>query len=127
MKNILWLIARKKDPSKKIKSAYNETLKFHSLKKDVIRDYANSLDIPLSDLELDSDQKGTGIKVYTRNQLITRLPILIAQLNVGNNSIDLINEIRQTLYVLYRNNVITKHVYNHLIEYCTSLIKDMTL
>ena len=33
MKNILWLIARKKDPSKKIKSAYNETLKFHSLKK----------------------------------------------------------------------------------------------
>ena len=112
---------------KKIKSAYNETLKFHSLKTDVIHDYANSLDIPLSDLELDSDRKGTGIKVYTPNQLITRLPILIAQLNVGNNSIDLINEIRQTLYVLYRNNVITKHVYNRLIEYCTSLIKDITL
>ena len=61
------------------------------------------------------------------NQLITRLPTLIAQLNVGNNSIDLINEIRQTLYVLHRNNVITKHVYNRLIEYCTSLIKDITL
>ena len=85
------------------------------------------LDIALSDLELYSDQKGTGIKVYTPNQLITRLPILIAQLNVGNNSIDLINEIRQTLYILYRNNVITKHVYNRLIEYCTSLIKDITL
>ena len=83
--------------------------------------------IPLSYLELDSDQKGTGIKLYTPNQLITRLPILIAQLNVGNNFIDLINEIRQTLYVLYRNNVITKHVYNRLIEYCTSLIKDITL
>ena len=61
------------------------------------------------------------------NKSITRLPTLIAQLNVGNNSIDLINEIRQTLYVLYRNNVITKHVYNGLIEYCTSLIKDITL
>ena len=85
------------------------------------------LDIALSDLELYSDQKGTGIKVYTPNQLITRLPILIAQLNVGNNFIDLINEIRQTLFVLYRNNVITKHVYNRLIEYCTSLIKDITL
>ena len=127
LSDIYDLIANKKDPSKKIKSAYNETLKFHSLKKDPIRDYANLLDITLSDLELDSDKKGTGIKVYTPNQLITRLSILIAQLNVGNNSIDLINETRQTLYVLYRNNVITKHVYNRLIEYCTSSIKDVTL
>ena len=127
LSDIYDLIASKKHPIKKIKSAYNETLKFQSLKKDVIHDYANLLDIALSDLELYSDQKGTGIKVYTPNQLITRLPILIAQLNVGNNFIDLINEIRQTLYVLYRNNVITKHVYNRLIEYCTSLIKDTTL
>ena len=127
LSDIYDLIASKKDSRKKIKSAYNETLKFHSLKKYVIRDYANSLDIPLSDLELDSDQKGTWIKVYKPNQLITRLPKLIAQLNVGNDSIDLINQIRQTLYVLYRNNVITNYVYNRLIEYCTSLIKDITL
>ena len=31
---------------------------------------SNLLDIALSDLELDSDQKGTDIKVYTPNQLL---------------------------------------------------------
>ena len=77
-----------KDPgNKKYKTIYNEMLKFDTLKRDVTRDYAKSLDISLSDS--DSDQKGSGIKVYTPSQLITRFPILIGQLKAGNSSIDL--------------------------------------
>ena len=39
--------------------------------------YADLAGIPLSDSDLEKDQKGSGVKLYTRSQLITRLPILM--------------------------------------------------
>ena len=48
--------------------------------------------------------------------MLNRLPILLAQIQAGNNSIKLKNEIRQILYLLYRSNVLTKTVYNNLIN-----------
>ena len=103
------LIVSNKDPgNKKYKTIYNKMLKFYTLKRDLTRDYAKSLDISLSDS--DSDQTGSGIKGYTPSQLITRLPILIGQLKAGNSSIDLTNEIRQTIYSLYRNNMINIYI-----------------
>ena len=54
-------------------------------------------------LELNSEnQLGLGLKILTPNQMLSRLPISLAQLNVGNNSEKLKNEIRQLLYSLYR-------------------------
>ena len=47
-------------------------------------------------------QKGEGLKILTPNQMLTRLPITLAQLKAGNNSEKLKNEIRQLLYSLYR-------------------------
>ena len=47
-------------------------------------------------------QKGQGLKKLTPNQMLSRLPITLAQLNAGNNSEKLKNEIRQLLYSLYR-------------------------
>ena len=44
----------------------------------------------------------------TPNKLLTRLPILLAQMKAGNNSYKLKNEIRQILYFLYQHNKITK-------------------
>ena len=44
------------------------------------------------------------------------LPILLAQIEAGNNSINLKNEARQILYSLYRSKVLTKTVYNNLIK-----------
>ena len=87
--------------------------------------YADLAGIPLSDSDLEKDQKGSGVKVYRPSQLITRLPILIGQLKAGNNSVDLINELRQIIYLLYRNNMISKHIYNHLIDYVSSNIKNI--
>ena len=48
-------------------------------------------------------QKGEGIKKLTPNQMLSRLPIALAQLQAGNDSDKLKNEIRQLLYSLYRS------------------------
>ena len=48
--------------------------------------------------------------------MITRLPILLAQLKAGNNSQKLKNEIRQIAYSLYRSKNLCKAVYNNLIN-----------
>ena len=47
------------------------------------------------------DQSGQGFKILTRNQMLSRLPISLAQLKAGNNSEKLKNEIRQLLYSLH--------------------------
>ena len=47
--------------------------------------------------------------------MLNRLPILLAQIQAGNNSNKLKNEARQILYSLYRSKVPTKIVYNNLI------------
>ena len=62
-------------------------------------------------------QLGTGLKILTPNQMLSRLPITLAQLKAGNNSEKLKNKIRQLLYSLYRSKNMTKQVYNDLINY----------
>ena len=41
------------------------------------------------------DQEGSGLKILTPSQMLSRLPISLAQLKAGNNSEKLKNEIRQ--------------------------------
>ena len=43
-------------------------------------------------------QSGDGLKILTPNQMLSRLPITLAQLNTGNNSEKLRNEIKQLLF-----------------------------
>ena len=59
---------------------------------------------------------GSGSKILTNKQMLNRLPILLAQIQAGNNSNKLKNEARQILYTLYRSRVLTKTVYNNLIR-----------
>ena len=63
------------------------------------------------------NQQGKGLKILTPNQMLSRLPISLAQLITGNNSEKLKNEIRQLLYSLYRSKNVTKQVYSNLIKY----------
>ena len=56
------------------------------------------------------DQRGQGLKILTPQQMLSRLPISLAQLKAGNNSEKLKNEIKQLLYSLYRS----KTIYNDL-------------
>ena len=43
-------------------------------------------------------QEGQGLKILTPQQMLSRLPISLAQLKAGNNAEKLKNEIRQLLY-----------------------------
>ena len=61
-------------------------------------------------------QEGKGLKILTSNQMLSRLPITLAQLKAGNNSEKLKNEIRQLLYSLYRSKKLTKQIYKSLID-----------
>ena len=54
---------------------------------------------------------GEGLKILTPKQMLQRLPISLAQVKAGNTSENLLNEIRQIIYSLYREKEITKTVY----------------
>ena len=75
------------------------------------------IDIVERILELNSkNQLGIGLKMLTPNQMLSRLPISLAQLKAGNNSEKLKNEIRQILYSLHRSKKLTKQLHKSLID-----------
>ena len=55
----------------------------------------------------------TGLKILTPKQIFQRLLIALTQISSGNNSENLLNEIRQIVYSLYQSKKITKKVYNN--------------
>ena len=57
-----------------------------------------------------------GLKILTPAQMLSRLPITLAQLKAGNNSEKLKNKIRQLLYSLCRSRKLTKQLYKSLID-----------
>ena len=59
-------------------------------------------------------QPGQRLKLLTPDQMLSRLPITLAQLKAGNNSEK--HEIRQLLYSLYRSKKLTKQLYKSLID-----------
>ena len=63
-----------------------------------------------------NETKGIGLKILTPKQMLQRLPIALAQVKAGNNSENLLNEIRQIIYSLYQSKEITKKVYNNLLK-----------
>ena len=71
-------------------------------------DQLDTRDMP----ELESDEyvaerrnkSGEGLKILTPNQILSRLPITLAQLKAGNNSQKLANEIWQLFIVQIKKN-----------------------
>ena len=61
-------------------------------------------------------QHGLGLKILTPDQMLSRLPIYLAQLKAGNNSEKFKNEIRQILYSLNRSKKLTKQLYKSLVN-----------
>ena len=93
------------------------------MKKDTDEDTDEEIDTTIMP-ELESEesaaerenQQGEGVKILTPKQMLSRLSISLAQLEAGNNSEELKNEIRQLLYSLYYSKNITKQVYNNLMN-----------
>ena len=68
----------------------------------------------MSELESEESAKqrrkheGQVLKILTPQQMLSRLPISLAQLRAENNSQKLKNEIRALLYPLYRSKTLSK-------------------
>ena len=62
------------------------------------------------------NQERQGLKILTPDQMLSRLPISLAQLKAGNNSEQLKIEIRQLLYSWYHSKKLTKAIYNNLVS-----------
>ena len=80
------------------------------------RDIKDIVDLYNRKSDSDTSKKGEGLKILNKKQMLNRLPILLAQIEAGNNSIKLKNKARQILYSLYRSKLLTKTVYNNLIK-----------
>ena len=100
----------------KILSLLKEIIKSHDKKTDEQPDTTNMLELESEESVAERrNQQGEGVKILTPNQLLSRLPISLAQLKAGNNSEKLKNEIRQLLYSLYRSKKLKKQIYKSLI------------
>ena len=62
------------------------------------------------------DQQGSSLKILTPDQMLSRLPITLAQLKAGHNSEKLKNEITELLYSFYRSKKLRKQLYKSLID-----------
>ena len=91
-----------------------------NLKRSIINLWTKGLEYiaDIYNLKPDSDtsKKGEGLKILTNKQMLNCLPILLVQIQAGNNSKSLKNELRKILYSLYRSKVLSKTVYNNLIK-----------
>ena len=56
------------------------------------------------------------LKILTLKEILQRLPIALAQVKAGNNSENLLNEMRQIVYSLCQSEEITRKVYNSIIN-----------
>ena len=66
--------------------------------------------------KIKKQQKVSGLKILTPNEMLSRLPISLAELKAGNNSENLKKEIRQLLYSLHRSKKLTKQLYKSLVD-----------
>ena len=100
-------IKNKNDPREELKTLKN------NVKNGELKHIVKELERAIFGYE---ESSGLGLKILTNKQMLNRLPILLTQIQAGNNSIKLRNEARQIFYSLYRSKELTKTVYNNLIK-----------
>ena len=104
-------IENKKDAYKKFKDLKN------NVQSEKWKDVVKELERAIFGYDYENEESSvSGLKILTNKQILNRLPILLAQIQAGNNSTKLKNEARQILYSLYRSKLLTKTVYNNLIR-----------
>ena len=89
--------------------ARNEAIKFYN-------DYSLMMSEAKTKSKQNNTTKGKGLKILTPKQMLQRLPIALAQVKSGNDSQNLLNEIRQVIYSMYQSKEITKKVCNNLMK-----------
>ena len=89
-------IGNKNDNQKQVVANANILFNGRSSAIKFIEDYGSM--IPEAKRLAKEEQEGIRLKILTPNQMLKRLPIALAQVKAGNNSL---NEIRQIVYSLY--------------------------
>ena len=88
-----------------------EKIEYTVEKKININECLNMLDLETEEsAEQRRDQKGQELKILTPKQMLSSLPIYLAQFRAGNNSEKLKNEKRQLLYSLNRSENLSKTI-----------------
>ena len=87
------------DTPKNIKNLYNTRDKVIKL----YNDYAKIISEAIF-----KAKQGAGCKILTPKQMLQRLPVALTQVKAGNNSENLLNEIRQIVYSLYQSKKLLK-------------------
>ena len=59
---------------------------------------------------------GRSLKILTPKQMLQRLPTAVALVKASNTSENLLNEIKQMIYSLYRTREIPKNIYNNIMN-----------
>ena len=101
----------------KQKEVINNITRFCLSREEVVnffRDYVEMLSDTNCNAK-ENEAKGKGLKILTPTQMIQRFPIALA-VKAGNNSENLLNEIRQSNYSLHQSKEITKKVHNNLMK-----------
>ena len=89
---------------------------FYDAREMVLNDFKSKIFLTKSTGTGLFNTNNSKLKVLTPNQMLQRLPIALAQVKAGNNSENLLNEIRQIIYSLYQSKEITKKVSNNLMK-----------
>ena len=111
------MITRKQEKIVEIMSLLKEIPEPSSKKSDEQTDTTDMPELESEEFEEEKrNQQGQGLKILTPDQMLSRLPITLAQLKVGNNSEKLKNETRQIFYSLYRSKKLTKQLYKNLVD-----------
>ena len=101
----------------KQKEVINNITRFCLSREEVVNFFRDYVEM-LSDTNYnakENEAKGKGLKILTPTQMIQRFPIALA-VKAGNNSENLLNEIRQINYSLHQSKEITKKVHNNLMK-----------
>ena len=77
----------------------------------MFKDYAKNMSKNIYE-----SKQGTRLRIIMPKKMFERLPLLLSEISAGNNSENLLNEIRKIVYSLYRSKEITKKVYNNIIK-----------
>ena len=57
-----------------------------------------------------------GNKILNSNKLLTRFPVLLAQIKAETNSYEVRKRIREIVHLIYQHNKIMQKLYNNLIK-----------
>ena len=87
-------------------------INLYNSREEVINFFRDFIEM-LSDANYDArknETQGKGLKILTPKQMLQGLPIALAQVKAGNNSENLLNEIKEIVSSLYQSKQITKKV-----------------